>query len=139
MWNAKILNTNYSPGLFVVTVEYSNGDKTFTEPIDMTGGSKEVLSQKIQSRLDTINATETLNLSGDIIPGPFIPIEIPEDPALTFNKAVRVVENTKRLQDLGIIDASVTSPKPVSSSPDPLSEAVQIAKDSYDPEFLTQI
>lgn len=123
MWNAKILNSTYGPASLVVRVEYRNGEAVLTEDIDMTGGSIEVLNRKVQSKIDTLETTETLNdliLTGDFVPS------VKDSDISTFRESVRKVEELKRLTDLGIIDA-------------PLNEAIQNAKDSLSSEVFKAI
>lgn len=129
MWTSKILNSNYTGDTLIVTVEYTNGTKTVSEPVDMTGGSKETLDRKISAKLASLEATEALN--AQIGTGDYTPVTYPEDPEITFRRAVRKAEEVKKLQDLGIVDAP--------TSKDPLADAVQEAKDAYDPSFITKI
>ncbi len=58
MWTAKITSKDYNKGILYVGVEYTDLTTLFTESIDMTGGSMEVLQLKIQTRLNTLNQTE---------------------------------------------------------------------------------
>lgn len=59
-WTATIVSKDYSKGVLLVGVEYTNGNETFSESIDMTGGTLDVLNQKIQGKLNTLNATSDL-------------------------------------------------------------------------------
>ncbi len=47
-------------GSVTVTAQYSNGVDVFDETIDMTGGTLDVLTQKVQNRLNTLNINEAL-------------------------------------------------------------------------------
>jgi len=59
-WTAIIVSKDYSKGILLVGIEYTDGNETFGESIDMTGGTLDVLNQKIQDRLNTLNTTSTL-------------------------------------------------------------------------------
>lgn len=57
-WTAKIVSKDYKNGTLFVGVEYTDTMSTFSESIDLTGGSIDVLNQKIQGRLNTLTVTE---------------------------------------------------------------------------------
>lgn len=61
MWTAKIVSKEYTKDILQVGIEFSDGVKTFSESIDMTGGSYETLQLKIGARISTFETTATLS------------------------------------------------------------------------------
>lgn len=98
MWQSRITNKVFNNGVLLVDVQFYNEDSSIIKSIDMTGGSLDVLSQKIQSQIDTLNATD--DLVSQIQTGEFTP-NIPEvDPEI---QAISDLQKAKQLVDLGLI------------------------------------
>lgn len=69
MWQATIDSKSYENGVIRVGVVFFNDKSKVLESFDLTGGSVEILNNRIQNRLDTLNANDGLI---DLIPiGPF--------------------------------------------------------------------
>lgn len=146
MWSSKILNSSYTNGVLIVTMEYTDGNSTFSEPIDMTGGDEKTLHRKVQSRLDTLEATAALNAK--IASGPFVPVIPPQSPETTLRVAVRHLEAVKKASDLGLLTPAVapatmtTIMTPSSDAPvatDPVAEATAAAQAVFDPSLVDSI
>ncbi len=124
MWKAIIENKNYTDGKLTVVVVFTNDKVKFAETIDLTGGSVEVLNQKITSRLNTLNASETFETQipmGDFVPAPMIP-SLQEE----FFTALRRLETLKRLVNAEILtDADQV-----------YVDALALVKKTYDPTFI---
>lgn len=126
MWAATIKQKGIVDKSFLVNVLYDNGATSFNEIIDMTGGSLDVLSQKIQSRLTTLNTTQAL------IPlvtlGSYI-----AQPATQANgaflSAVKHFKSCQQAVALGLI----LSTDPIFTA----AQATMIA--AYDPSFIDSI
>lgn len=123
-WTATIKQKGIVDKAFLVNVAYSNGTNSFNEVIDMTGGDMATLSQKVSSRLATLEAVQTL--AGQVTVGPFTPTTPAVHPQTAFMGAVRHFESCKRAVDLGLILAT-----------DPIyTDAEAAAKAAYDPSFI---
>lgn len=103
MWTAEIQNSDYSNGVLTVGVKYTNGTSEVAEKLDMTGGSMDVLSQKVQNRLSALETTEALN--AQIKTGAFTPVVPPESPEIALRAAVRHLEAVQKATDLGLLPA----------------------------------
>ncbi len=104
MWTAAVSDKSFASGVLKVTVVFTNGTDSFNEDIDLTGGSLDVLSQKVANRLNTLNATAALvdTIANGPVPA-FTPAPI--DPLIDARSALRLA---KEDVDLGIIQ--VTDP-----------------------------
>lgn len=143
MWNSQILNTAFDNGRLMVMVAYTRGDdkgSTFSEPIDMTGGSMDTLSRRVQNRIDTLNATDTLN--AEIVTGPFTPV-IPEPtPVEKLREAMRHLAQVKRATELGLYTApvlEVVQPVTTDIKVDLVAEAQTAAQALFDPSLIDLI
>lgn len=106
MWTSTIANTQTVNGTLIVNVVYSSdqpGINNITQAIDLTGGTLDVLSQKVQAQIDTLNATDTL--AAQIQTGPFTPVVPTPDPEIA---AISTLQQAKQLVDLGIITSADT-------------------------------
>lgn len=99
MWTAKVTDKSFVNGVFSVTVAYTNGKETFSDVIDMTGGSPEVLSQKVTTKLNTLNAT--VPLVDAIVLGDVPPFVQPAPDPL--DAARRALATANQDAELGII------------------------------------
>lgn len=115
MWTSKIVGKRYENGALFIDLHFLNGEASVARTIDLTGGSLDVLSQKIQAQLDTLNATEAL--VEQVILGDFTPVvlESKEDP-------LQKLRALKEQVDLGVIEE--TDPKIAEA----LAEAKQAVK-----------
>lgn len=84
--------------MLMVDVQFTSGDTSVIKTIDMTGGSMDVLNQKIQSQIDTLNASDDLLTQIPI--GPFTPVLPTPDPEIA---AIGALQQAKQLVDLGVI------------------------------------
>lgn len=99
MWTSKIVGKRVENGALFVDVHFINGDASIARTVDMTGGSLDVLSLKIQSQLDTLNTTD--DLFTQIIVGEFTPII---QDVSSQEEALNNLRKAKELVDLGVID-----------------------------------
>lgn len=105
MWQAIIESKSYDNGVLRVGVIFTNGSQKVLESIDMTGGTIDVLNAKIEGRLNTLNANDSL-LAG-VVTGNFTPVVKPPSPLESFKVKLIVLESAKKARDLGLIDDSV--------------------------------
>lgn len=125
-WTAKIVGNGIKEAALIVGVSYTNGSIQFVEQLDMTGGTLDGLSQKIATKLTTLEATQTL--LGQVTNGPFIPATATPTTLDDFRTKFRILQNAKTLADLAIITTS-----------DPIyTTALANAKTAFDPSFVTQ-
>jgi len=126
MWAAKIADKQYLNGALFVNVFYSNGTASFNEIIDLTGGSVDILSSKIQGRLDTLNASDAA-LTG-ITLGTFTPTTKPDSSLQTFLAALKVLRSAQTAVDL----------KLMASSDKAFTDALAAAQAAFSPTFIGQ-
>lgn len=86
-------------GALFVDIHFLNGEASLARTIDMTGGSLEVLSRKVQSQIDTLNTTDLL--AEEIVEGDFTPM-IPESKLDPLNELRKI----KEFVNLGVVDAA---------------------------------
>lgn len=102
MWTATVADKSFVSGVLKVKVSFTNGTDSFSEDIDLTGGSLDVLSQKVAGRLNTLNASAAL--VDTIAVGPVAPFTPePVDPLVA---ARRALAQAKEDADLGIIQTT---------------------------------
>ncbi len=102
MYTATVLSNSFLAGVLKVTVAFTNGTETFNEDIDLTGGSLDILAQKVANRLNTLNATAAL--AAIIVAGPVPPFTpTPIDPLVAARNALR---QAKEDADLGILQVT---------------------------------
>ncbi len=141
MWKATIQGKNFQNGKMTVDILFSSDTLNFVETIDMTGGSMDVLSLKVQHRIDGLNASDALHDAiqlGDFTP--VIPI-IEPTPSEILAQAIQHLEKVQKAKELGLLpDATVTPivTVPVSqpASNDPLAEATAAAQAAFDPSLI---
>ncbi len=101
MWTAKISQKDYTNGSLSVNVAYSNGSVGFNEVYDMTGASTDILSNRINTRLDSLNTTDALSSSLSV--GAFTPTSTAPTPQANFLVALRHFQAVKRAVDYGLV------------------------------------
>lgn len=101
MWQAIIDSKSDVNGVVIVGVVYTNGVTKTLEAIDMTGGSMDTLNNRIQSRLNTLDANDLL--LGSIVLGPFTPTTKPQTDAQIFQAALNHFQSCERCVDRGLI------------------------------------
>lgn len=71
MWNATILGYSNVEGTLTVSVEYSNGVKSFIRSVDASGSNYDAFQASIQNKLATLNANDDFvaNISAPIVAG----------------------------------------------------------------------
>lgn len=105
MWQAEIESKTFENGVLKIGVQYTNGTQKFSESIDLTGGDMKTLSIKIQSKLDTLNASEATNTA--IMLGNFsapVPDQAEVDKQIYFSD-LQTLQKMQSLIDSGIKDA----------------------------------
>ncbi len=102
MYTASVSDKSFAAGVLKVSVVFTNGTDSFNEDIDLTGGSLDILSQKVANRLNTLNATAALvdTIENGPVPA-FTPAPI--DPLIA---ARRALIQAKQDVDLGIIQVT---------------------------------
>lgn len=60
MWTAQIVSKDVEKSRLLIGVRFDNGIKTFSESMDMSGGTFEGLTTRISQELNTLNANDTL-------------------------------------------------------------------------------
>lgn len=100
MWTSNIINKRKDNEKFFIDVLYTNGMEKFIENIDMTGGSVNVVNIKIADRLNTLNASDTLETQVTL--GNFIPTK-PVTLENAFLEALKHFQACKRAVNLGLI------------------------------------
>jgi hypothetical protein len=123
MWTSEIFSKQKVNDKFIVVVKFINGTESFTESIDMTGGTAEVLARKVASRLATLNDSDTLEPQVSV--GAYTP-NVPTDTALAFKAAIKRLTSLKRAVDLGLI----TTASPV------YVQGVAAVQAAFDPSFI---
>lgn len=129
-WTANIVQKGIVDKSFIVGVSYTNGSIQFVEQVDMTGGTLQALSDRVASRLATLETT--VALIPQVTPGPFIPT--PATPQLTaaqiaFITAFNTLRRAKQAVDIGLIANTDTT----------YVNALTAAQAAYDPAFLTLV
>lgn len=125
MWTAIIDNKTLENGVLRIGVVYTDGNSKFTESIDMTGGTADILDVKLKSRLATLNSTDAL--FSEVAQGAYdatIPKGVTgiED----FLNKYRIAQSAKRVVDLGLM-----------ASDDPVfTAALADAQKAFDPSYL---
>lgn len=61
-WTATVVSTDYNNKILLVGVSFTNGQTTFTDSFDMTGGNLDSLTQRIQGRLNLLSINDSLVL-----------------------------------------------------------------------------
>lgn len=102
MWTAQIESKTNDRSVLFVGVQYTDGTKKFGESIDMTGGDIDTLNNKIQARLNTLNANDTL--VDDITLGAFTPPTI--KPVDEKEAALTELRKLQDLVNLGVLKES---------------------------------
>lgn len=124
MWTSKIVGKRLESGALYVDIHFVNGEASIARTIDLTGGSLDVLSQKVQDQLNTLNTTDTL--ATNIVIGDFTP-DVPDaDPK---GIALANLRQTKELVSLGVIKD--TDPQ-VADALTAFKDAVSAAQDVVD-------
>lgn len=73
MWQSTILSYSNSQGVLIVSVQYSNGDDSFIESMDMSGQTIDTLTDRVQSKISLLNSNDDLVSNLDIkIPDSFV-------------------------------------------------------------------
>lgn len=72
-WTAIIESKNYTRGIATVGVIFTNEQDKFSESLDLTGGSLEVLNSKIIARLAILNTST--DFIDKVVVGPYTPTE----------------------------------------------------------------
>lgn len=108
MWTAEITDISFTGSVFTVTVYYTapvgSTAGSFGEVMDVTGGTPDVVNQKITTRLSTINANESLCRS--IVRGPVTPASSTLTPDNALLAAKNNLATLKQDVDLGILAAT---------------------------------
>lgn len=60
MWKATIASKDLDKSRLLIGVEFTNGERTYSESLDMSGSSYELLVSTIESILARLNANDTL-------------------------------------------------------------------------------
>jgi len=108
MWTANIVSKDSQVGATLITIEYTDGARVFTEARSTNGGfySIDQLKEQIAKRIDYLNAQDTLDASlatGVVtIPEKEIPPEVDEAKEQFFADCV-VLTRFKQILDLGVI------------------------------------
>lgn len=125
MWGSEIVGKDFTNGVLKVQVRYSTqGQTPITEWIDMTGGSSDILEEKIRSRLATLN--DSADLISAIKNGSFVPKQKATTDRETYFNAYLKLDRLDRAAALGIIDRS--DPEYV--------EALNAAKSAFSWDFF---
>jgi hypothetical protein len=126
-WTATIKDKRIVDKQLLVNVLYDNGSINFNEVMDVTGSTIQSVSDRISSRLATLEATQTLI---PLIPaGPFTPLGAQATPPVNvFLVALKSLRNAQEAVELGLItnaDAAYTT-------------ALANAKAAFDSSFIGQ-
>lgn len=114
MWTAKIIDKQFnSAGTFLVTVDYTDGNRTVRE-IHGTreeGTNSNFVEDSIRRKLDALKNIDTLAAkvaTGDFTPTPIVkPVDPVPNPSKTeFFSNLRTLEKLNLLVTLGVIDAN---------------------------------
>lgn len=129
-WTATIKQKGIQDKAFLVNVLYDNGSIQFNEILDMTGGSVQVLSDRIASRLALLETTQAL--IPQIATGPFTPTvasQTPQTPLQIFKGKLRILQNAQILVNLGLLATGDSG----------YTQAFSDAQAAFDPSFVSLI
>lgn len=79
MWTSQIIQKELRNGLLYVTVKYSNGNNSFQETYEFTGGDINSLDSRIAAKVDAIGSLE--QFSSDVPEGAYVAYSIKPLPA----------------------------------------------------------
>jgi len=101
MWTSTIESKNYNKGVLILNVVFSNGNEMFNESFDMTGGSLDIVNERIKARLGGLQASENLDIQIPL--GAFTPTSNPATTQEAFMAALRRVRSCQRAIQLGLM------------------------------------
>lgn len=123
-WTASVVQKGIVDKSFLVGISYTSGALQFVETLDMTGASLQYLSDRVSSRLATLESTQTL--IPQVTLGAFTPTVAPATPLGTFLAALKHFNACQRAVTLGLMqvtDATYTS-------------AQSAMQSAFDPSFI---
>lgn len=102
-WTANIISKTEDSGTVLLTVEYSDGAKSFRESYRSTNPSLDWVNTTILSRLKGLDIVSGFNVST----GAIVPPEPPtEDPNINlFRSRVKALQAVKVMIDMGAVQA----------------------------------